>query len=155
MEGGAFVDFAWLPKTKVSPNPCILLEVDENAHSSAGWDAERYRELFVFRELRKEYSRSRSTVLIRLNPHEYKDKEMVHGRGEPNVFTTLPSRDTRMANVAQIVLWALGKPGPGGLGPVKRGVTIVFCYYDRWYMDAPGDPAKPVHLHRYRPIEAY
>lgn len=156
VDGGAFVDFAWLPPDKRSVKPTILLEVDENAHSSAGWDAERYRELFVFREIRREYRQSRSIVLIRLNPHEYKDKERVHGGGEPNVFTTEPSRDTRMAQVGQIIMWALGRPGSNpNIPKLRDGITIFFCYYDKWYMDAPNDPAMPIHMHHYRDLEAY
>lgn len=52
---GSFVDFAWLPPNKQSHQPIVLFEVDENAHNGAGWDAERYRELFVFEHFKTEY----------------------------------------------------------------------------------------------------
>lgn len=55
VDGGAFVDFAWLPPDDNSIQRTVLLEVDENAHYKAGWDAERYREVFVLEEVLKQY----------------------------------------------------------------------------------------------------
>jgi hypothetical protein len=156
--GGAFIDFAWLPTDRNSTRPIVLLECDENAHSNAGWDAERYREVFVLENLlSKLYRRCRKIMLIRFNPHEYKNKT-VQEADQANVFTVEPSRDVRMANIRELVLWGLGEsdrvPPPPAI-PADQQITIVFAYYDKWYADAPGDPVQPIHYHHYKDLMHY
>lgn len=120
---GSFVDFAWLPATRDTARPIVLLEVscfpkirgktrslheiivshsvgqvDENQHSSAGWDAERYRELFVLESLQRDYPRCRHILVIRFNPHEYKVVDIqAANANQPNVFAIGDARDLRWA----------------------------------------------------------
>jgi hypothetical protein len=152
--GGAFIDFAWLPADRNSTRPIVLLECDENAHSNAGWDAERYREVFVLENLlTKLYRRCKKIMLIRFNPHEYKNKTLQEGE-QVNVFTVEPSRDVRMANIRELVLWGLGE-SDRVIMPANVQITIVFAYYDKWYLDAPGDPVQPIHYHHYKDLTHY
>lgn len=73
--GGAKLDFVWLPARKTSgTEPIVVLEVDENAHRSKGWDAERSREVFVLRKLQEDYPHCPRITIIRFNPHEYNTK---------------------------------------------------------------------------------
>lgn len=97
-------------------------------------------------------------LLIRFNPHEYKNK--VKGENIPadgNIFTTGDPRDQRMANLRELIMWGLGMPSPQctGLAPMKQGITVAFAYYDKWYNDAPGDPTQPIHYHHYKSLPSY
>lgn len=154
---GSFVDFAWLPSDKRSSKPIVLLECDENAHYTAGWDAERYREVFVFRELKKRFPNNQSILLIRLNPHEYVNIPKSNKKNLLNVYTTLPKRDDRMANIRDLVLWGLGNlPGSTQIDPIKPGITIAFAYYDRWYEDTrPVAVNQDIHYHHFDSLRDY
>jgi len=144
----AFLDFAWLPKNKNSSSPIVILECDENAHYTAGWDAERYREVFVCRELRKQYKNNQSILMIRFNPHERIEIPKSNKQKLPNVFTLEPSRNQRMAYIRELVLWGLGLPVNHHF-PIKPGITIAFAYYDRWYEDETWIKSQDIHYHHF------
>ena len=161
--------------------------MDENNHYSAGWDAERYREVFILQELGKRYPRNKNILIIRFNPHEYKNKTKHDvDANAPNVYTIgvdryellmlptqfgcwlqfsnnhaesvdltwnlLMSRNERMYNLGEMILWAYGKnSNKNEMAPMKPGITIAFAYYDKWYAgDTPANPWPPIHMHNYR-----
>ncbi len=149
---GAFLDFSWVPKDRDSSKPIVVMECDENAHYNAGWDAERYREVFVIRELRKTWKNNQNILIIRLNPHEYIN--VPKERNQLNVYTTEPKRDDRMASIRELVLWGLGISHQN-FNPMKPGITIAFAYYDRWYDDVRGQPNQHIHYHHYATLRNY
>lgn len=91
----AFVDFIWLPPPGdvAGVSPIVMMEVDENNHYSAGWDSERYREVFILQELHTRFPKNKNILIIRFNPHEYKNKAKGDvDAGDADVFTTGVSR---------------------------------------------------------------
>jgi hypothetical protein len=127
--------------------------VDENNHYSAGWDAERYREVFILQELGKLYPRNKNILIIRFNPHEYKNKTKHDvDANAPNVYTIGVERNERMYNLGELILWAYGKnSNKNEMAPMKPGITIAFAYYDKWYSgDTPANPWPPIHMHNYK-----
>ena len=155
----AKIDFVSVP-SRIG-EPVVMLEVDEDRHVSYGWAEQRGRELCILRWMRKKYKTSH-LVFIRLNPHEYinKDKSEETPTGFQDVYTTQPDRDERMSVIGDVLRWAFALPSVPAKGIATR-ITVVFAYYDKWYTDRKrGHPdgelmVTPVHRHEFPGVGAY
>jgi len=136
--GGAIVDFAWLPVRRTDKSPIVLLEIDENYHRSYRWDEERYRELFIFKQLlTQRYPQCPRITLIRFNPHEYPVDEREYLKAKSQREAEKLRETTRRTRSAGSPVPA-GEPVPAkdleadaDLIPLMKGVTRLPLRHER------------------------